>query len=109
MVRKIKLLIAAVAAAIAFVPGAGQAVAQDFYQGKTVRLVVAFSPGGGFDTYSRAIARHLGKHIPGNPTIIVENMTGAGGIIQDNFMYQKAKPDGLTIGNNIGGLFMQQI
>jgi len=72
-------------------------------------LVVAFSPGGGFDSYSRAIGRHLGKHIPGNPTVVVENMTGAGGIIQANFMYQKAKPDGLTIGNNIGGLVLQQI
>ncbi len=58
MIRKIKLLIAAVGAASALVPGAGQAAAQDFYQGKTVRMVVAFAPGGGFDTYSRAIARH---------------------------------------------------
>jgi tripartite-type tricarboxylate transporter receptor subunit TctC len=89
---------------------AAPVVAQEgFYRGKAVRLVVAFSPGGGFDAYSRAIGRHLGKHIPGNPTVIVENMTGAGGIIQANFMYQKAKPDGLTIGNNIGGLILQQI
>jgi tripartite-type tricarboxylate transporter receptor subunit TctC len=80
-----------------------------FYRGKTVRLVVAFSPGGGFDTYSRIIGRHLGKHIPGKPSVVVDNMTGAGGIIQANFMYQKAKPDGLTIGNNIGGLVLQQI
>jgi tripartite-type tricarboxylate transporter receptor subunit TctC len=86
------------------------AIAQtDFYKGKTVRLVVAFSPGGGFDTYSRAIGRHLGKHIPGRPTIVVENMTGAGGIIHANFMYQSAKPDGLIVGNNIGGLILQQI
>jgi tripartite-type tricarboxylate transporter receptor subunit TctC len=81
----------------------------DFYKGKTVRLVVAFSPGGGFDTYSRAIGRHLGKHIPGRPTVVVENMTGAGGIIQANYMYQSARPDGLTVGNNIGGLILQQI
>jgi tripartite-type tricarboxylate transporter receptor subunit TctC len=80
-----------------------------FYRGKTVRLVVAFSPGGGFDTYSRIIGRHLGKNIPGNPSVVVDNMTGAGGIIHANFMYQKAKPDGLTIGNNIGGLVLQQI
>jgi tripartite-type tricarboxylate transporter receptor subunit TctC len=72
-------------------------------------LIVAFSPGGGFDTYSRAIGRHLGKHIPGNPSVVVDNMTGAGGIIHANFMYLKAKPDGLTIGNNIGGLVLQQI
>lgn len=84
--------------------------AQDgFYKGKTIRMVVAFSPGGGFDTYSRAIARHLGKHIPGNPTVTVENMTGAGGIIQANFMYQSANPDGLIVGSNIGGLILQQV
>jgi tripartite-type tricarboxylate transporter receptor subunit TctC len=89
---------------------ASRALAQEtFYKGKTVRLIVAFSPGGGFDTYSRAIGRHLGKHIPGSPTVVVENMTGAGGIIQANYMYQKAKPDGLTLGNNIGGLILQQI
>lgn len=93
----------------ASIAGFARAATDEFYQGKTVRLIVAFSPGGGFDTYSRAIARHLGKHIPGNPTIVVENMTGAGGIIQANFMYQQAKPDGLTIGNNIGGLILQQI
>ncbi len=87
----------------------GHAASTDnFYQGKTVRLIVAFSPGGGYDAYSRTIARHLGKHIPGNPTIVVENMTGAGGIIHANFMYQ-AKPDGLIIGNNAGGLILQQI
>jgi len=80
-----------------------------FYKGKTIRLIVAFSAGGGYDTYSRTIARHLSKHIPGNPAIVVENMTGAGGIIHANFMYLQAKPDGLIIGNNAGGLILQQI
>ncbi len=93
---------------VLFLAAIGHAAAP-YYEGKTVRMIVAFSPGGGFDTYSRAIARHMGKHIPGNPTIIVENMTGAGGIIQANYMYQQAKPDGLIIGNNIGGLILQQI
>ncbi len=80
-----------------------------FYKGKTVRLIVAFSAGGGYDTYSRTIARHLGKYIPGNPTVVVDNMTGAGGIIHANYMFKQAKPDGLTIGNNSGGLFLQQV
>jgi tripartite-type tricarboxylate transporter receptor subunit TctC len=80
-----------------------------FYKGKTIRMIVAFSAGGGYDTYSRTIARHMSKHIPGNPAILVENMTGAGGIIHGNFMYLQAKPDGLIIGNNAGGLFLQQI
>lgn len=83
--------------------------AAPYYEGKTVRFLVAFSPGGGFDTYTRAIARHMGRHIPGHPTTVVDNMTGAGGIVQGNYMFKQAKPDGLTIGNNIGGLFLQQI
>src|SRR3972149_1471021 len=89
----------------------GRAASGDdgFYKGKTIRLIVAFSAGGGYDTYSRTIARHMGQYIPGNPNIVVENMTGAGGIIHANFMYQQAKPDGLIIGNNAGGLILQQI
>lgn len=82
---------------------------EPFYKGKTVRIIVGFSPGGGFDTYARAIARHMGKYIPGNPTLIVENMTGAGSLIAANHLYKVAKPDGLTIGHFIGGLFMQQL
>ena len=54
---------------------------ESFYKGKTIRLIEAYSAGGGYDTYARLIARHLGKHIPGNPTVAVENMTGAGGLI----------------------------
>jgi tripartite-type tricarboxylate transporter receptor subunit TctC len=81
----------------------------DFYKGKTIRFITAFSPGGAFDVYTRAVARHYHKHVSGNPSTIVENMTGAGGIIQANYMFQRAKPDGLTIGNNIGGLILQQI
>ena len=86
------------------------AFAQDnFYQGKAIRIIVGAAAGGGYDTYSRTIARHMGKHIPGNPTIIVENMPGAGFLISANYMYNIAKPDGLTIGHFIGGLFLQQL
>lgn len=53
------------------------AAAQDFYTGKTIRLIVATTPGGGFDAYSRMLARHIGRHNPGNPTFVVENMPGA--------------------------------
>ena len=84
--------------------------AQDsFYKGKTVRIIVGASAGGGYDTYSRTIARHMGKHIPGNPTFVVENMPGAGFLISANYMYNIAKPDGLTMGHFIGGLFLQQL
>ena len=73
--------------------------AQSPFEGKAIRIVVGFSAGGGFDTYSRTIARHMGKHIPGNPSMVVENMTGAGSIVAANHLYRVAKPDGLTIGN----------
>jgi tripartite-type tricarboxylate transporter receptor subunit TctC len=82
--------------------------AQEFYQNKTVRFVVGFSPGGGFDTYTRAIARHIGKHIPGSPTIIVENMTGAGSLIAANYTYRGAKADGLTVGIWNGAYVLRQ-
>ena len=86
------------------------APAQDyFYKGKTVRIIVGASAGGGYDTYSRTLSRHMGKHIPGNPTLAVENMPGAGFRISANYMYRIAKPDGLTIGHFIGGLFLQQL
>ncbi|MBM2805652.1 MAG: hypothetical protein HW419_3545 [Deltaproteobacteria bacterium] len=88
----------------------GQAVAQEpFYKGKVIKIVVGFSAGGGYDTYARLIGRHITRHIFGNPTIVVENMPGAGSLISANFLYKAAKPDGLTIGHFIGGLFIQQL
>jgi tripartite-type tricarboxylate transporter receptor subunit TctC len=84
--------------------------AQDpFYKGKSIRLIVGASAGGGYDTYSRTIARHMGKYIPGNPVFVVENMAGAGFLISANYMYRVAKPDGLTMGHFSGGLFLQQL
>lgn len=83
--------------------------ASSFYEGKTIRLIVGASAGGGYDTYSRVIARHLGKHIAGNPTLVVENMPGAGTLISANYVYKVAKPDGLMIGHFIGGLILQQL
>jgi tripartite-type tricarboxylate transporter receptor subunit TctC len=83
--------------------------AQDFYKDKTVRFIVGYSPGGSFDLYTRVIARHFSKHVPGGPTTIVENMTGASGIIAANTIYNVAKPDGLTIGAWAAPLVLQQI
>ncbi len=83
--------------------------ADDFFKGKTIRFVVGFSPGGGFDTYTRLIARHFGKHVPGNPRTVVQNRTGAGSLIAANYLYNRAKPDGLTIGNWIGPLVLQHV
>lgn len=85
------------------------AAQESFYAGKNILIIVGFSPGGGYDTYARVIARHLGKHIPGNPAVTVDNMPGAGSLISANHIYKVAKPDGLTIGHFIGGLFLQQL
>src|SRR5437867_5425973 len=87
----------------------GAAAQEPFYRGKTIRIVVGFTAGGGFDAYSRALARHMPRHIPGNPTIVVENMPGAGSLISANYLYKIAKPDGLTIGHFIGGLLLGQV
>lgn len=81
----------------------------NFYQGKTVRIIVGLAAGGGYDLYARTLARHMGKHIPGNPAVVVENMTGAGSIIAANHLYKIAKPDGLTIGHYLGGIALQQL
>jgi tripartite-type tricarboxylate transporter receptor subunit TctC len=83
--------------------------ATPFYEGKTIRIIVGTAPGGGYDTYTRLIARHFGKYIPGNPTIIVDNMPGAGGLVSANHLFKVAKPDGLTIGHFVGGQFLQQL
>ena len=83
--------------------------ADDFYKGKTVRIIVGGSAGGGFDTYSRVMARHMGKHIPGNPALLVENMTGAGTLIAAKYLYGSAKPDGLTFGIFNGGLILGRV
>jgi tripartite-type tricarboxylate transporter receptor subunit TctC len=83
--------------------------AAPFYEGKTIRIIVGTSPGGGYDTYTRLIARHLSNHIPGKPAIIVDNMPGAGGLVSANHLFKVAKPDGLTIGHFVGGQFLQQL
>jgi tripartite-type tricarboxylate transporter receptor subunit TctC len=80
-----------------------------FFKGKTVRIIVPFAAGGGYDIYSRIMGRHMGKYIPGNPVFVVENMTGAGGLIGINHVYKIAKPDGLTIGTPIGTMFVDQL
>lgn len=83
---------------LSFLCGAPKgARAEDFYKGKTVRFIVGQAPGGGYDTYVRTIARHINKHIPGQPSIIVENMEGAGSLISANYVYKQASKDGLTV------------
>jgi tripartite-type tricarboxylate transporter receptor subunit TctC len=87
---------------------AGTVHAAGPFEGKVVRIIVGLSAGGGFDAYARMIARHLGRHIPGDPTVVVDNMPGAGSLISANYMYKVAKPDGLAIGHFDGALLMLQ-
>jgi tripartite-type tricarboxylate transporter receptor subunit TctC len=90
----------AVALCAALVLCATAAFAQgDFYRGKTVTLVISSSAGGGYDIMGRTIARHLPKHIPGSPRVIVTNMPGAGGISATNYLYRSAPKDGTYIGS----------
>ena len=70
----------------------------DFYKGKSVDLYIGYSAGGGYDVYARLVARHLGKHIPGNPTVVPRNMEGAGSLRLANWLYTVAAKDGLAIG-----------
>ena len=98
----------AIVLGLVFMMGPRRGMAADFYEGKTVRMVVMTTPGGGYDTYARAIARYLGKHIPGEPKIIVQNMPGGGGFIATNYVYNVAKPDGLTVLVTNSGVVLQQ-
>ena len=75
-----------------------------FYSGKTVRLVIGYTPGGGYDTYGRLLQAHIGKHIPGNPTVIVENMDGAGSLKAANYLFTTAPKDGTVFGTFGRGL-----
>ena len=75
-----------------------QGTSGSFYAGKVVRLLVGYGPGTGFDVYGRAVARHLGRNVPGKPNIIVENMPGAGGLTMANHLYNASPKDGTTIG-----------
>ncbi|HUF43484.1 MAG TPA: tripartite tricarboxylate transporter substrate-binding protein [Verrucomicrobiae bacterium] len=85
------------------------AAEEPYYKGKTIRFVVGFTPGGGHDLYTRLMAKYIGKHIPGNPSALVQNMPGGGSMIAANHIYKVAKPDGLTIGKWASGLIRQEL
>jgi len=100
------------AACLLLAAASGQAAAQDpasFYRGKTVHLIVGFSPGGGYDVYARLLARHMGRHIPGNPTFVVQNMPGAASLKSVQFLDVGAVADGTTIVTFNPGLITQSL
>jgi tripartite-type tricarboxylate transporter receptor subunit TctC len=99
------VLVGALFTALAAPPAMAQ---NDFYKGKTIRIIVCCSPGGFYDRWARLFARYLPKYIPGNPDIIVQNMPGAGSLIAANYVYNVAKHDGLTIVMPLNGIYLDQ-
>jgi tripartite-type tricarboxylate transporter receptor subunit TctC len=100
-----RIAFAAVTAALLVVAPARAQSPADFYKGKNVELYIGYSVGGGYDLYARVLARHIGRHIPGNPTVIVKNMEGAGSLRLANYLYRVAPKDGTvfaTIGRGTG-------
>jgi len=100
---------AAIVLAVFGMSSLARAQATPFYKDKTIRIIVGFTPGGLYDQYARLAARYMGKHISGNPNIIVQNMPGAGSIIATNYVSNIAKPDGLTLGMIGSGIYLDQL
>ena len=82
---------------------------EPFYKGKTIRIVVGFTPGGFYDRWARMFAKYMPKYIPGSPEIVVQNMPGAGSLVAANYVYNVAKPDGLTVGKLQYSIYMDQL
>jgi tripartite-type tricarboxylate transporter receptor subunit TctC len=80
-----------------------------YYQGKSIKVVVGFTTGGFYDRWARLLSRHMPEHIPGNPEMLVQNMPGAGSVIATNYVYNVAKPDGLTIGFPSNSIYLDQL
>lgn len=93
-----RAMAALLAALMLAVPAANAQPVAEFYRGKTVTLIVPADPGGSYDLHTRLIARHIGKRIPGEPSVIVQTMTGAGGLRAINYLYEKAPRDGTVLG-----------
>jgi len=93
----------------ALVSGIAHATSHEFFKGKPIRLVVGTSAGGAMDEWSRFLAPHLARNIPGSPDIVVQNMPGAGTVIAANYVYNIAKPDGLTIGLVNPAIYIDQL
>jgi tripartite-type tricarboxylate transporter receptor subunit TctC len=95
--RNSGVALAAVAFSVLALPAFAQSEA-DFFRGKTVTISVGFGPGGGYDRHARTLGRHIGKHIPGNPAIVVKNVPGAAGLVLANTLFNTAPKDGTEFG-----------
>src|SRR5918992_79508 len=100
------LLLALCLALLFCVPANAQ---ENFFSGKTIRIIVGSSPGGGYDYWARLLARYMSKYIPGNPEVVVQNMPGGGSLVATNYVYSVAKPDGLTLGMPNQLVYMGQV
>ena len=96
-------------AAACFTPAHAADAIADFYKGRTIQVLVGFGPGGGYDLYARTLARYMGRHIPGNPTMVPQNMPGAGGVKAMNYLYNVARKDGTVIGTFARGLVVEPL
>jgi tripartite-type tricarboxylate transporter receptor subunit TctC len=107
--RNCKRSAALLVVATAFALPANAAETAPYFAGKTLRILVGFGPGGGYDLYARELARHLGRHVPGNPTVLVQNMVGAGSLKVVNFLYNAAPRDGTVIATFARGIVFEPL
>src|ERR1700722_1232018 len=84
-----------------------QSAAENFFRGKSIRLLVGTTTGGGYDLVARLLAAHMGRHVPGNPAFVVENMTGAGSLAMMNYLYNRAPRDGTVMGVPLNGVVLE--
>src|SRR5215212_6408109 len=95
--------------AISGAAAAAAADVADFYRGKNLRVLVGYGPGAGYDVYARLLGRHLTKHLPGQPVVVIQNMPGAASLTMTNYMYNVAPRDGSAIGLPARGLFIEPL
>ena len=109
MAKKFGVFFLPVISILVLVNSARAASVEEFYKGKTLQFIVGGSAGGGYDTYTRLIGRHISQYIPGKPSTVVQNMTGAGMLIAANYIFNSAPRDGTVIGNWSGPLILQHM
>ncbi|MCC6887894.1 MAG: hypothetical protein IT536_05100 [Hyphomicrobiales bacterium] len=109
MGRRTVLTCIAVVIATLATPGSAQDTAEAFYRGRSITIHVGYTAGGSYDLYARLIARHLGKHIPGSPSVVVQNMPGAGSMKAANYIYQVAPRDGTALGMIVESAALEQV
>jgi tripartite-type tricarboxylate transporter receptor subunit TctC len=109
MIRPILLGFVAATAFLPLTPACAEQSVADFYRGKKLTLLIGYSAGGAYDLYARAVARHMEEHIPGNPTILPQNMPGAGSLVLANYLYNVAPKDGTVFATFARGMAMEPL